>query len=386
MDQNIDSSDFDQIQTSQYPVIHHPTQEISEEIFQAKGNLMKSIQTFLEKFNRYPFGVMPKELEEYMNFPSWNIPTFYNDDEELSIQHKEYLENASNAIAPVLPTKEPEYSLSMGYEHLSTTPEMKLDEVIKSSAKNLVPILKDVPMESFKVYSNPLFDDGEINSDKLDPHCFNAKSDLIESLSNQDTLIDSSPKFDFLLKEFSEELNAEITDTIVESLSPSPIPVEDSDSLMDEIDLFLATDNFLPPGIESDDYDSGGDIHFHKELLVDDSISLPENKSSNFDHHNDPSFPRFPSEPPDVEFFFDFEPDSGKLISVVKNNNDELNEDECFDPGGEIDVFANVEDDDYFPFIFVIRIFLPYLIYPEVYPLLLFARSEDTIFDPGISV
>nr|GEX60507.1 hypothetical protein [Tanacetum cinerariifolium] len=27
---------------------------------------------------------------------------------------------------------------------------------------------------------------------------------------------------------------------------------------------------------------------------------------------------------------------------------------ECFDPGGEIDVFANVEDDYYFPFIFVI--------------------------------
>nr|GEY32481.1 hypothetical protein [Tanacetum cinerariifolium] len=296
IDQNNDSFGFEQIQPSQYPVIHHPFQEMSEEVFQAK---------------------------------------------ELSIQYKEYLENSSNAIAPILPTEEPEYSLSVGYEHLSTTPETELDEVIKSSAKSLVPILSEY----------------EVTSD------------------DENTLIDSSPKFDFLLKE--------LFDTIVESLSPSPIPVEDGDFLMDEIDLFLATDDLLPPGIENFDYDSKEDIHFLEELLSDDSIPLPKNESSKFDHQDDLSFPRPPPEPPDIEFFF--EPNSGELISVVKNNNDELNEDDCFDPGGEIDDFANMEDDDYFPFIFVIRIFLPYLIYPEVSPLLLSAGSEDTISDTGSS-
>nr|GEU69523.1 hypothetical protein [Tanacetum cinerariifolium] len=420
---------------------------------------MKSIQTFLEKFNCYPFGVMPKiineELAEYINSPSWNIPTFYNDNEEHSIQYKKYLKNSSNAIALVLPTEEPEYSLSMGYEHLSTIPKTKSDEVIESSAKNLVPIPseyevtsndesecdvpvkdesspifttfsnplfdcnddftssddeslfeEDVSMENFKVYSNPLFDE-EINSDNTDPYYFKAESNLIESLLNRDTLIDSSLKFDFLLNEFSgelahinpilpgikkgefdleeeirlvknllydnsslrppEELNVEIADTIIESLSlsPYPIPVEDSDSLMDEIDLFLATNDLLPPGIEIDDYDTGGDIHFLEKLL---------------------SFPRPPSKPPDVEFFFDFELNSGEVITDVMNKFNELNEDKCFDPGGEIDVLANIEDDDYFSFIFVIRIFLPYLTYPEISPLLLSAGSEDTIFDPGISV
>nr|GEU32418.1 reverse transcriptase domain-containing protein [Tanacetum cinerariifolium] len=44
-----------------------------------------------------------------------------------------------------------------------------------------------------------------------------------------------------------------------------------------------------------------------------------------------PSFPRPPPEPPNVKFFFDFEPNSEDLISTVKNNNDE---DECFDPEG----------------------------------------------------
>nr|GEZ95805.1 hypothetical protein [Tanacetum cinerariifolium] len=329
----------------------------------------------------------------------------------------------------------------MGYEHPSTILETKSDKVIKSSVKNLVPIPseyevtsdddsecdvpvkdesstifttfsnplfdnnddftssddeslsnEDVPMENFKVYSNPLFDDEEINS-KIDPHYFNAKYNLIESLLNRDTLIDSSPKFDFLPKEFSgelahidpippgieeadfdlkeeirldenllydnssprppKELNAEITDTIVESLSPSPIPVEDSDSVMEEIDLFLATDDLMPPGIEIDDYDSERDIYFLEELLVNDSILFPESESSNFDHHDDLSFPRPPPKPSNFEFFFDFEPDSGELISVVMNNIDELNDDECFDQRGEINVFTNTEDDNYFPFIFV---------------------------------
>nr|GFC25050.1 hypothetical protein [Tanacetum cinerariifolium] len=140
----------------------------------------------------------------------------------------------------------------------------------------------------------------------------------------------------------------------------------------------------MPSGSESDDYDSEGDIHFLEELPVNDFIPLPENESSNFDHHDDPSFPRPSPKPPDVEFFFDFEPNLGEVISSVMNNIDELIEYECFDLGGDFDVFTNTKDDDYFPFIFVILIFLPYLINPEISPLILSIRSEDTIFDPGI--
>nr|GEV69323.1 hypothetical protein [Tanacetum cinerariifolium] len=148
-----------------------------------------------------------------------------------------------------------------------------------------------------------------------------------------------------------------------------------NDPLLEEVDLFIASDNSIPPGIENFAYDSERDIRFLEELLIDDSILFPNNEESDFDN---PSFPRPLSEPPDAEF--DFEPDAGEEISVVMNVNDEL---ECFDPRNEIDVSTN---DDYFPFMFVIRIFLPYLIYSKVFPLLLFAESEDTIFNPGISV
>ncbi|GJX27571.1 hypothetical protein Tco_0233867 [Tanacetum coccineum] len=258
-----------------------------------------------------------------------------------------------NAITHDLPTEEPEYSLSMGDKHLDTISETESDKVIKSSVENLVPIPsesedfsdnesecdmpvcddfttfsnplfdsnddftssddkslsnEDVLKENFKMYSNPLFDDEEIISTKIDPHSFNAESNLIESLLNRDTLIDSSPKFDYLLEEFSgklahidpippgieeadfnleeeihlvenfsydnssprppEERNSENVDTIIESPSPSPIPVEDSDSHIEEIDLFLASDDSMPPGIENDDYDSKGISVFLKNFLA----------------------------------------------------------------------------------------------------------------------
>ncbi|GKF20997.1 hypothetical protein Tco_0069635, partial [Tanacetum coccineum] len=273
-------------------------------------------------------------------------------------------------------------------KHLDAISETKSDKVIKSSVENLVPTEdfsdnesecdmpvcndfttfsnplfdsnddftssddkslsnEDVPNENFKMYSNPLFDDEEIISTKIDPHSFNVESNLIESLLNRDTLIDSSPKFDYLLEEFSgelahidpilpgieeadfdledeirlvenlsydnssprspEERNYENVDTIIESPSPSPILVEDSDSHMEEIDLFLASDDSTPPDVESD-YDSEGDIRFLEELLSNDPLPLPEIESSNLDHFNDSSSPRPPPEPPDFEICFDVEP------------------------------------------------------------------------------
>ncbi|GKF70323.1 hypothetical protein Tco_0203380, partial [Tanacetum coccineum] len=117
-----------------------------------------------------------------------------------------------------------------------------------------------------------------------------------------------------------KELNLEIADTILESLSPSPIPVEDSDYLMEEIDLFLASDDLMPLRIENDDYDSEGDIRSLEELLINDSLSLPENESSNLDHFNDPSSPRPPPEPLEVEISLIIETDA-----LVKNNFVKLN-------------------------------------------------------------
>nr|GEW19832.1 hypothetical protein [Tanacetum cinerariifolium] len=54
--------------------------------------------------------------------------------------------NYTSAIThdePVLSTKEPDNSLSMGDEHLDTIPATESDEFIKSGVKNLIPILNE---------------------------------------------------------------------------------------------------------------------------------------------------------------------------------------------------------------------------------------------------
>ncbi|GKC59975.1 hypothetical protein Tco_1087573, partial [Tanacetum coccineum] len=134
--------------------------------------------------------------------------------------------------------------------------------------------------------------------------------------------------------------------TIIESLPISTTLIEDSDPNREEIDIFSRPDDSIPPGIESD-FDSEEDI-------TDNLLN---------------------GNPTHERLTFNIEPDA-----LVINNVDELNEDECFNPGGgKIDV----EDDDFFTF--VIRTFLPFLTYPEVSPLLSSTKNEDTIYDPGIS-
>ncbi|GJZ75095.1 hypothetical protein Tco_0639560 [Tanacetum coccineum] len=70
-------------------------------------------------------------------------------------------------------------------------------------------------------------------------------------------------------------------------------------------------------------------------------LELLEFESFHFDI--DPSFPRPPPKPPDVEINLIIETDAPEI-----NNFDELNEDECFDPGGEE---IDVEDDNSFTFV-----------------------------------
>ncbi|GJS07292.1 hypothetical protein Tco_0364088 [Tanacetum coccineum] len=127
-----------------------------------------------------------------------------NDDEEYTI-----------AITPVLLTEEPDNSLSMGDEQLSTIPETESDKLKKSSVENLVPILSE--SEDF--------------------------SDIKKFLLNKDTSIISSPKIDSLLEEFSGELA--------------------------HIDL-------IPLGINEADFDLEEDIRLVERLFYDNSSPRPQ--------------------------------------------------------------------------------------------------------------
>nr|GFB07018.1 hypothetical protein [Tanacetum cinerariifolium] len=78
-----------------------------------------------------------------------------------------------------------------------------------------------------------------------------------------------------------------------------------------EVDLFLSN-NSIPPSIENVADEPEGDIRFLEELLIDDSILSHESSDSNFEEN--PSIPRPPPEPPDVET------DAGEEIPVMMND------------------------------------------------------------------
>nr|GEU47972.1 hypothetical protein [Tanacetum cinerariifolium] len=101
-----------------------------------------------------------------------------------------------------------------------------------------------------------------LKSQRLDKEKQEVKNIVDKEFSGELTHIDPIPQG---IKEADFDLEEEIR--FVENLF---------DSQMEEIDLFLDTDDLMPPGIENDDYDSEGDIHFLDELLSNDTPPLPE--------------------------------------------------------------------------------------------------------------
>ncbi|GJY02511.1 hypothetical protein Tco_0360663 [Tanacetum coccineum] len=367
---NSNSSGFDQYQPPQYSVTHQPLHIKSMADLLLEEKLSQALQALCEKLNK---NVQEKQEEKNVaeeqaakvSSQYWKPPIYYDDDdddEESSIPLRDIISELplSFAIAPDFSITD---SLIMEDEHLNTIPEMESDEENESSVKdlNLTPSESEDLSDYKSECDVPVCDDSSSKNECLDDIVcippgkeidqLDAIPDSVQSLLNRANSIisliedfvseltpidpihpgiveaDFDPKEDIRLIEkllnddsSPEELNSEIPDAIIESFSPSPIPVEDSDSLMEEIDIFLAPDDSIPPGIENDDYDSEGDVLFLEELLNNDSISLPEYESFHVDFYNVPSSPRPPKKPPDDDVYFDIEPDTGVLTTKVVDN------------------------------------------------------------------
>nr|GEW94065.1 hypothetical protein [Tanacetum cinerariifolium] len=130
-----------------------------------------------------------------------------------------------------------------------------------------------IPMESRRTHDSSLLISSKIDS-------------LLEEFADELTLLKSIPPgideadCDFeedirLIEKLlydnsspcpSKEFVFANSDAKIKSFSPSPILVKDSDSLMEEIDLFCNPDYPMPPGIKDKDYDSERDILIPKDL------------------------------------------------------------------------------------------------------------------------
>ncbi|GJW75987.1 hypothetical protein Tco_0137669 [Tanacetum coccineum] len=282
------------------------------------------------------------------------MPLIYDDDddEESTIPLNEIASQIppSIAIIPVLPTLEPEDSLIMGNEELSTIPKKQSEEFIKSSTggsfsnpnddESLSD--EDVPEDNIKIYSNPLFefDDKYISSDV-------------------------NPLFDEVLEDSLSK------DSYVSNLDETALlvtPLSDDDD-------------------EDECFDPGGDVNEIEFLL-----------------RRDPSTPKisiasilewFTDEPPlkENDDLFDLESKANEWKKILYDApiDDLITEDKVFDLGiykkkiSPTYVSLSFKDRHYLSFTYVIRIFLPYFTYPVNSSLPLSSGSKDIIFDPGIS-
>ncbi|GJS59876.1 hypothetical protein Tco_0654660 [Tanacetum coccineum] len=344
--------------------------------------------------------------------------------------------STSKVITPDLPIEEPDNSLNMGDEHLNTIPATESDKVIKSSVENLVPIPREF---EDRPYFRGIADE-LAHMAPIPPGIIEANFDPNDDTSSDDDsfenieYVDASPSYSKLdsleeenedqeEKEFNLEDIFQIQDVILcekllnihrliskikslkynptpdhvlESPSPFPIPVADSDSFLKESDTSLShLDNSLPEfEIFSDhteetrsgsttthanyffpEYDSFlFEIEPDQEGLI--SIDNPNEPLLEFPEfesfHFDPSFPRPPLEPPDVCMRF-------KPILAMKNDFVKPNEDLYL---SETMLSLNVEDVN--SFTFIIWTFLLYFTYTEESPLIFSFKSENFVFDPDI--
>nr|GEW09342.1 hypothetical protein [Tanacetum cinerariifolium] len=225
------------------------------------------------------------EEDQAANAQYWKIPACCDDDDDYN-----------STITP----NEPIDSLIMGDEHLNTILATESSEFLKSCVENLVPnpksmLNRDYSIISFSSKIDSLLDEftGELTLlrsippriDETDCHLEN-EIRLIERLLYDNSSLRPPKEFG------SKNSNAEI-----ESFSPPPIPIEDSDSRIEEIDLTFTPDDPMPLSIEDDYYDSERDVLILEGLLDNYSFSLPVIESYHFDI---PSFSRPPTKPPDV--------------------------------------------------------------------------------------
>ncbi|GKE24394.1 hypothetical protein Tco_1435906, partial [Tanacetum coccineum] len=287
----------------------YPPQQPQTYSYEQTANLRTSTQYFLQRFK-----LIYKGSTILLN----NMP-------QISL---------SVAITPDLPIEEPEDSLIMGDEHLSTIPKKESDELIKFSVEDLVPIpsesedtsrsdsVCDLPScddfspinvykEKSVTFSNPLFDS---NDD------FTSIDD--ESLSDEDVSEDNVKTYSNPLFEFNDEY-------ISSDVNPLFDEVLEDIECKDSYDFNLDESTFLVTPLSDSNKDEffapGDDIEF---LL-----------------HRDPSTPMisvvsilegFTDEPPleENDDLFDLKSKMNEWKKILYGDPiDDL----IFDPGGDID-------------------------------------------------
>ncbi|GJV51476.1 hypothetical protein Tco_1447217 [Tanacetum coccineum] len=321
------------------------------------------IEQLLQDYNGLRIEIRKKErilMEENSLAVSRRIQSICDDDDEYSIQTQEYIKKFSSTITPVLPIKEPDNVLSMGDEHLNTIISIEDLVPISSEFEGISNYTCDVPVRDDSSTFDVLNDHSEILSDSNNDGTSSDDDDYedveyeeVNDVDQEEKEFDLEDIFqiqDVILREKLLNINRLISnieslkdnhtlDRVLESPSPFPIPVMDSDSFLEESDTSLShLDNSLP---EFETFSGHTEETRSDSTTTHANYSLPEYDTFlfaikpdqegliNIDNSNDPlleipefesfyfdapSFPRPPLKPLDVEICLHFEPDAPGLI------------------------------------------------------------------------
>nr|GFB09915.1 hypothetical protein [Tanacetum cinerariifolium] len=233
---------------------------------------------------------------------SSQFPTSYLDPEGGQI------EDFSESNEEFSLTDDDSFSLdNIDYVEASPPDSELVSSETKSSSTSLNSLLDETnnfhnSLLEFTTFSNVLYD-AECESDSKEFAC---ELSLLKSIPpgidetdcdfEEDIRLIEKLLYDNSSPQPPEEFVSANSDAATESFSPSHILVKDSDSLMEEIDLFCTLDDPMPPGIVDKDYDSERDILIPKDLPSNNSLSFAKKESFHFDI---PPFSRPPAKPPD---------------------------------------------------------------------------------------
>nr|GEW28500.1 hypothetical protein [Tanacetum cinerariifolium] len=252
-------------------------------------------------------------------------------------------------LAPILSTKEPEYSPSLGYEHSNTTPETESDEIIKSGVEELVPILSEneVTSEDKRECDMPVCENSLICDDHSDIF-FDSKDD--DDISSDD---DDFKDIKYVEASLSDPEIISVEEENVVHQEEEEVDLEDVFQIQDIVlrEKLLSITRLIA-NIESLKYNPTSDLVLNSSVSIPifeetdnsllDSFSpefetfcdhMEETRSDNTTTHVNDSLPKYDS------FCFEIEPDQERLINAVKNkSSDDLTKDPLLE---EADLFLS---------------------------------------------
>ncbi|GKA49744.1 hypothetical protein Tco_0742817 [Tanacetum coccineum] len=263
--------------------------------FNFPQNFQKDIQELLRKLLK-DVQIISEELTDFINTPNWNCPAFYKDDDD----DEEY----TIAITPELPTMEPDNSLSMGDEHLSTIPKKE-----EFSVEDLVPILSESEGISDSM-CDVTFCDNSPPIDVLNDH-FEIFSDFNDDCTSSDD--DSFENIDYVEASppDSELVSLEEDDILREKLLNINLLIAKIEALKDNLTPssdFVTKSPSTPPNSFLEETNISYNSLPESETFC---FNLEEKSSGNPTSYIDLSLPDYKA------FFYDSEPDSGDFTMDV---------------------------------------------------------------------